>query len=65
MRRLYREAGQLGSCYSGRRTLLTDLVERDVNILTIQSIAGHSSPVTTLSYVGVTPTMMRKALYGE
>lgn len=65
MRRLYREAGQTGSCYSGRRTLLTDLVERDVNILTVQSIAGHSSPVTTLQYVGVTPSMMRKALYGE
>ena len=62
MARLYREAGQRGSCYSGRRTLLTDLVERDVNILTVQAIAGHKSPLTTISYVGVTQTMMRRAL---
>lgn len=64
MRRLYGEAGQQGSCYSGRRTLLTDLVERNVNILTVQGIAGHAQPQTTLSYVGVTPTMMSRALFG-
>lgn len=60
--RLYREAGQRGSCYSGRRTLLTQLVERDVNILTVQAIAGHKSPLTTISYVGVTKQMMERAL---
>lgn len=64
MKRLYGEAGQKGSCYSGRRTLLTELVERNVNILTVQGIAGHASPQTTLSYVGVSPAMMSKALYG-
>lgn len=63
MRRLYREAGQKGSTYSGRRTLLTDLVDRDVNILVVQAIAGHRSPQTTLAYVSATPKMMARALF--
>ena len=64
IRRLFREAGIQASCYSGRRTLATRLVENNVNILTIQSILGHSNPMTTLAYCEVTPEMQRKALFG-
>ena len=64
-RRLYKLSGQVGSAYSGRRTLLTEMVERNVNILTVQAVAGHRSPQTTISYVGVSPTMMARALFGE
>jgi integrase/recombinase XerD len=63
MRRLYREANQHGSCYSGRRTMATRLVDSNVNILVVQKILGHASPVTTLEYVGVTPAMMQRALF--
>lgn len=62
IKRFYSEAGQTGSSYCGRRTLLTSLVEQDVNILVVQGIAGHRSPLTTLSYVGVTQQMMARAL---
>lgn len=64
LRRLYREAGQEGSCYSGRRTLATNMVDRGVNLLVVQKVLRHSSPVTTQQYVGVTQNMLSKALYG-
>ncbi|MEG8018603.1 tyrosine-type recombinase/integrase [Sphingomonas sp. LR55] len=63
MRRLYKLAGVEGSCYSGRRTLATSLVDRDVNIAIVSKVLGHSSIATTQSYVGVTDNMMRRALY--
>ena len=64
IRRLFKEAGIQASWYSDRRTLATRLVENDVNILTIQSILGHSSPMTTLAYCEVTPEMQRRGLFG-
>lgn len=63
MRRIYRLAGVQGSCYSGRRTMATKLVDSRVNILVVQKVLGHSSPATTMSYVGVTDSMMRSALF--
>jgi integrase/recombinase XerD len=63
-RRLYKMAGVQGSCYSGRRTLASNLVDRDINILVIQNVLGHASPLTTMKYCSVTPTMMRRALFG-
>lgn len=63
MRRLFKEAGVQASCYSGRRTLATRLVDQDTNILVIQNVLGHSNPATTLAYCEVTPAMMRKALF--
>lgn len=64
MRRLFKEAGIQASCYSGRRTLATRLVDADVNILTIQSILGHSSPLTTMEYCQISPDAQRRALFG-
>ena len=63
MRRLYKRAGVQGSCYSGRRTLATNLVDRDVNIAVVSKVLGHSSIATTQNYVGVTDRMMRRALF--
>lgn len=63
MRRLFREAGLSASCYSGRRTLATRLVDDGVNILVIQNVLGHSNPATTMQYCEVTPAMMAKALF--
>ncbi|MBT0671290.1 site-specific integrase [Novosphingobium profundi] len=64
MRRIYRLAGVQGSCYSGRRTMATKLVDNKVNLLVVQGILGHASVATTQKYVGVTDTMMRNALFG-
>jgi integrase len=63
IRRIYKLAGVRGSCYSGRRSMATKLVDNKVNILVVQNVLGHSSPATTMAYVGVTDTMMREALF--
>lgn len=63
MRRLYKRAEVEGSCYSGRRTLATSMVEKDINIAIVSKVLGHSSIATTQKYVGVTDNMMRRALF--
>lgn len=63
IRRLYREAGVRGSCYSGRRTMATRMVDRGVNIAVVSKVLGHSNIATTQNYVGVTDNMMRRALF--
>jgi integrase/recombinase XerD len=65
MRRLYKQAGVEGSCYSGRRTLATNLVDQGVNIAIVQQVLGHTNLATTQAYVGVTENMMRKAMFGD
>lgn len=62
MRRLYREAGTRGSCYSGRRTAGQALQDANVNVFTIQAFFGHTSPQTTLNYLGVSPNQLRNAM---
>jgi len=64
MRRLYRLAGVRGSCYSGRRTAATNMVDRGVNIRIVQEFLGHSNLATTAAYCGVTPNMLRNAVFG-
>lgn len=63
MRRLYKRAGVEGSCYSGRRTLATSMVDKDINIAVVSKVLGHSSIATTQKYVGVSDSMMRRALF--
>jgi integrase/recombinase XerD len=63
MRRLYKLAGVQGSCYSGRRTLATNMVDRNVNIAVVSAMLGHTSIATTQKYVGVTDSMLRRAMY--
>ncbi|WP_052742659.1 tyrosine-type recombinase/integrase [Sphingomonas sp. Ag1] len=63
MRRLYKRAGVEGCCYSGRRTLATSMVDKDINIAVVSKVLGHSSIATTQSYIGVSDNMMRRALF--
>lgn len=63
--RVYDRAGvEEGTCYSGRRTLATNMVDRGINIAVVSQILGHSSIATTQSYIGVTDRMMANALFG-
>ena len=60
---LYREAGiQNASSHSGRRTLITGLAERGIDLKAIAEIAGHSSVRTTAVYVESTPTRLARIL---
>lgn len=64
VRRLFSEAGVRGSAYSARRAMATRLVDRNINIVTIQHILGHSDASTTQRYISVSTTMMERALFG-
>ena len=64
MRRLYKLAGVPGSCYSGRRTAATNMVDRGVNIRIVQEFLGHSNLSTTAAYCSVSPRMLRNAVFG-
>lgn len=59
IRRLYRECGQAGSCYSGRRTAGQRMQDAGANILALQAFYGHRSPLTTMQYVGVSEAQLR------
>lgn len=63
IKRIYNMAGIEGQCYSGRRTLATRMVDRGVNIAVVSKVLGHSSIATTQAYIGVTDTMMSRALF--
>lgn len=62
-RRLYRMNEIEGSCYSGRRTLATNMVDQGVSIVVVQKVLGHSHVNTTMEYIGVTDAMMRAAMF--
>ncbi len=50
-RSLYDKAGIIGaSSHSGRRTLITRLLEQGVSIKAVSSLAGHASTITTAIY---------------
>ena len=60
---LYREAGVAGaSPHSGRRTLITRLAERGVDLKAIAQIAGHTSIRTTAMYVEANPARLAPIL---
>jgi integrase/recombinase XerD len=62
---LYRDAGiPNASSHSGRRTLITGLAERGIDLKAIAEIAGHSSVRTTAIYVESNPTRLAKILQG-
>jgi integrase/recombinase XerD len=63
LKSLYREAGVAGaSSHSGRRTLITRLAERGVDLKAIAEIAGHASIRTTATYVEANPTRLARIL---
>ena len=60
---LYREAGVASATsHSGRRTLITRLAERGVDLKAIAQIAGHSTIRTTAMYVEANPVRLAKIL---
>jgi len=63
IKQLYREAGLPGaSSHSGRRTLITRLAERGVDLKAISAIAGHASVRTTAMYVENNPARLSRIL---
>jgi integrase/recombinase XerD len=63
LKALYREAGISGaSSHSGRRTLITRLAERGIDLKAIAEIAGHSSIRTTAVYVEANPRRLARIL---
>jgi integrase/recombinase XerD len=60
---LYREAGlPTASSHSGRRTLITSLAERGIDLKAISAIAGHTNVRTTALYVEANPTRLSRIL---
>jgi integrase/recombinase XerD len=63
LKALYREAGISGaSSHSGRRTLITRLAERGIDLKAIAEIAGHASIRTTAVYVEANPRRLARIL---
>jgi integrase/recombinase XerD len=63
LKAIYAEAGINGaSSHSGRRTLITRLAERGVDLKAIAEIAGHTSIRTTAMYVEANPTRLARIL---
>jgi len=63
LKALYAEAGIAGaSSHSGRRTLITRLAERGVDLKAIAEIAGHTSIRTTAMYVEANPRRLARIL---
>ena len=63
LKALYREAGIAGaSSHSGRRTLITRLAERGIDLKAIAEIAGHTSIRTTAMYVEANPRRLARIL---
>ncbi len=63
LKRLYVEAGiPRASSHSGRRTMITQLAERGIDLKAISVIAGHSSVRTTALYVEHNPARLARIL---
>jgi integrase/recombinase XerD len=63
LKALYAEAGIAGaSSHSGRRTLITRLAERGIDLKSIAEIAGHTSIRTTAMYVEANPKRLARIL---
>lgn len=63
LKALYVEAGVAGaSSHSGRRTLITRLAEKGIDLKAIAEIAGHASIRTTAVYVEANPRRLARIL---
>jgi integrase/recombinase XerD len=60
---IYKGAGIGGpTSHSGRRTELTNLVERGVGVRVLMALAGHSNIATTQRYIDLRPSLFRAAV---
>ena len=63
LKQLYVETGiPRGSSHSGRRTMITQLAEKGVDLKAISVIAGHSNVRTTALYVEHNPARLARIL---
>jgi integrase/recombinase XerD len=63
LKTIYQEAGVAGATsHSGRRTLITGLAERGIDLKAIAEIAGHASVRTTAIYVEANPTRLARIM---
>ena len=63
LKRLYMEAGiPEASSHSGRRTIITSLAERGIDLKSIATLAGHSNIRTTALYVDASPLKLARIL---
>ena len=58
---LYNKAGIKGATsHSGRRTYITNLIEKGIDIKAVSRLAGHSSIATTAIYVEDNPERLKR-----
>lgn len=63
LKRLYVEAGlPEASSHSGRRTFITNLAEKGIDLKSISLLAGHASIKTTARYVEASPVKLSRIL---
>jgi integrase/recombinase XerD len=63
LKALYVDAGiPKASSHSGRRTMITGLAERGIDLKAIAEIAGHTSIRTTAMYVETNPRRLARIL---
>jgi integrase/recombinase XerD len=63
VKQLYVEAGiPRASSHSGRRTMITQLAEKGIDLKAISAIAGHANVRTTAMYVENNPTRLARIL---
>ncbi len=60
--RLYKEAGIKGSSHSGRRTFATNLIERGIDVKSLQLLMGHSNIQQTMEYVDGNTERLKKVV---
>jgi len=60
---LYKDAGiDGGSSHSGRRTFITNLANKGINVRILMQLAGHKNISTTQRYIDCNDGMMRAAV---
>lgn len=60
---MYRDAGiPNASSHSGRRTMITQLAEKGIDLKSLSVIAGHANVRTTAMYVEQSPTRLARIL---
>ena len=61
--RIYDEAGlDKATSHSGRRTLITTLAHKSVNVRVLAELAGHRSIATTQRYIELNDNVLRAAV---
>jgi len=57
--KLYKNAGVNGTSHSGRRSFATNLINKNVDIYSVQQLLGHSSINTTQEYFTSNPDRLK------